>query len=74
MADYAAERIEAEIGSLSGQAMFILGVAYRGDVRELAFSSARLLREALRARRARLRHRSALQRRDWKPWAINPPA
>jgi nucleotide sugar dehydrogenase len=54
MARYTAERIESEIGSLAGQAVLILGVAYRGDVREVAFTSAKLLREALLERDARV--------------------
>ena len=48
MAEYAAQRIAAEIGSLAGQTVLLLGVAYRGDVRETAFTSARLLQAALR--------------------------
>ncbi|HEY7349252.1 MAG TPA: nucleotide sugar dehydrogenase [Ktedonobacterales bacterium] len=47
MADYAVERIETEIGSLAGQTVLILGVAYRGNVREVAFTSAKLLQQAL---------------------------
>jgi nucleotide sugar dehydrogenase len=47
MAEYAVHRIKAEIGSLAQQSVLILGVAYRGNVRELAFTSARLLRDAL---------------------------
>jgi UDP-N-acetyl-D-mannosaminuronic acid dehydrogenase len=54
MADYAAARLEAELGPLAGQTVLLLGVAYRGDVREHAFSSARLLRAALAGRRARV--------------------
>jgi nucleotide sugar dehydrogenase len=54
MADYAAERVEQEIGSLRDQTVLVLGVAYRGDVRETAFTSARLLQQALRARGARV--------------------
>lgn len=49
MADYAAERLEAEIGSLAGKSVLLLGIAYRGDVRETAFSSARLIQSALSA-------------------------
>jgi nucleotide sugar dehydrogenase len=52
MATYAVERLEAEIGPLAGTDVLILGVAYRGDVREHAFTSAVLLREALEARGA----------------------
>jgi nucleotide sugar dehydrogenase len=59
MAAYAVQRIEGAIGSLDGCAVLILGVAYRGDVREHAFSSARLLQSALRARGARA-------------WAVDP--
>ena len=52
MAEYAALRIEAIIGPLTGKGVLILGVAYRGDVREVAFTSARLLQEALMKRGA----------------------
>src|SRR6266568_3800772 len=48
MAGYAVSRIEAIVGSLERQPVLILGVAYRGDVRESAFTSARLLQGALR--------------------------
>ena len=47
MAVYAVSRIEAIVGSLERQPVLILGVAYRGDVRESAFTSARLLQDAL---------------------------
>jgi UDP-N-acetyl-D-mannosaminuronate dehydrogenase len=52
MPEYAAERIEAALGSLTDQSVLLLGVAYRGDVREPAFSAARRLQEALIARGA----------------------
>ncbi len=52
MAEYAADRIEQAIGGLEGANVLILGVAYRGDVRETAFTSARLLREAFARRGA----------------------
>ena len=48
MAQYAVSRIEAIVDSLEHQSVLILGVAYRGDVRETAFTSARLLQDALR--------------------------
>jgi nucleotide sugar dehydrogenase len=54
MADYAAARVERELGSLAGRTVLLLGVAYRGNVRETAFTSARLLREALLERGARV--------------------
>lgn len=47
MAEYAVQRVEAVIGTLSGGAVLILGVTYRGDVRETAFTSAKLLHQAL---------------------------
>ncbi len=49
MAEYAVARLEAALGPLCGQSVALLGVAYRGDVKETAFTSARLLREALEA-------------------------
>ncbi len=47
MAEYAVDRIEAITGSLTGHSVLILGVAYRGNVREAAFTSAKLLQDAL---------------------------
>jgi nucleotide sugar dehydrogenase len=47
MAEYAVRRIEATVGSLATQSVLMLGVAYRGDVRETAFTSAKLLQDAL---------------------------
>jgi nucleotide sugar dehydrogenase len=52
MAQYAVRRIEAVLGSLAHQAVLILGVAYRGDVHESAFTSAKLLQDALLERGA----------------------
>jgi nucleotide sugar dehydrogenase len=52
MAEYAADRLEAELGDLRDQTILLLGVAYRGDVRETAFTSARLVRDALLVRGA----------------------
>jgi nucleotide sugar dehydrogenase len=52
MAEYAVQRIETIVGSLAHQSVLILGVAYRGDVRETAFTSARLLQNALLEREA----------------------
>lgn len=48
MAEYAAQRVAAGLGSLAGAPVLLLGVAYRGDVRETAFTSAWLLQAALR--------------------------
>jgi len=47
MAEYAVQRIESSVGSLAHQAVLILGVAYRGDVHEAAFTTAKLLQDAL---------------------------
>ena len=49
MAEYAVQRLQAAIGSLAHQSVLILGVSYRGDVREVAFTSAELLQKALLA-------------------------
>jgi nucleotide sugar dehydrogenase len=47
MAAYAVQRLQATLGSLAHQSVLILGVAYRGDVREVAFTSAHLIQKAL---------------------------
>ncbi len=47
MAEYAVRRVESVIGSLAHQSVLILGVSYRGDVHEVAFTSAKLLEDAL---------------------------
>lgn len=53
MPAYAVDLLEGGLGELAGQAILILGVAYRGGVKELAFSGAAALRDELRARGAR---------------------
>src|SRR6266566_7590719 len=52
MAEYAVQRIEAVTGSLAHRSVLILGVAYRGNVRETAFTSAKLVQQALLRRGA----------------------
>ena len=52
MASYAVQRIERVIGSLAGRSVLILGVAYRGNVHEVAFTSAYLLQQSLEERGA----------------------
>jgi UDP-N-acetyl-D-mannosaminuronic acid dehydrogenase len=52
MPGYAVELLEQELDSLEGQRVLILGVAYRGNVKETAFSGAFGLRDALLARGA----------------------
>jgi len=49
MGAFAVDTIEERIGSLDGQPVLVLGVAYRGDVREDAFSSAFRVRDELLA-------------------------
>jgi nucleotide sugar dehydrogenase len=54
MAEYAVRRIEDSIGSLANRSVLILGASYRGNVRETAFSSTKLLQDALFARGAKV--------------------
>lgn len=48
----AVELLEAEVGSLAGQRVAVLGAAYRGGVKETAFSGVFATVEALRSRGA----------------------
>jgi len=74
MPAYAVDLLEHELGSLDGLAILILGVAYRGGVKELAFSGAAALRDELRARGARplaadpLYSPSELRAAGYEPW------
>lgn len=52
MAEHAVRRIESLVGSLEDQSVLILGVAYRGNVHETAFTCAKLLRDVLLERGA----------------------
>ena len=52
MPAYAVDLLERELGALAGRTVLILGVAYRGGVKEVAFSGAAALRDELRARGA----------------------
>jgi nucleotide sugar dehydrogenase len=52
MPGYAVDLLEAELGTLTGARVVILGVAYRGNVKETACSGAFALREVLAARGA----------------------
>ena len=49
MAGFAVNLLEKQLGQLSGVDVVVLGIAYRGDVREDAFSSAFRLRDELLA-------------------------
>ena len=52
MPEYAVDLLEQELGTLAGARVVILGVTYRGNVKETAFSGAFDLRDALTARGA----------------------
>ena len=54
MGAFTIDAIEDKLGSLDGQPVLVLGIAYRGDVREDAFSSAFPLRDELLAAGARV--------------------
>jgi nucleotide sugar dehydrogenase len=54
MAEYAVQRVESALGSLHRRSVLILGAAYRGDVREVAFSCAYRLQSALSRRGAQV--------------------
>ena len=54
MARFTVDTVEDRIGSLDGQSVLVLGIAYRGDVNEDAFSSAFRLRDELLAAGARV--------------------
>ncbi len=53
MAVYAVERLSEAIGGLAGKTVVILGLSYRADIKEAAFSSAFLMAKELTARGAR---------------------
>ena len=80
MGAFAVDAIEDRIGSLDGQPVVILGIAFRGDVREDAFSSAFKLRDELAAAGARVlahdpyfddRHLAEL---GFEPYDLDRPA
>ena len=52
MPAYTIDRVEAHVGDLAGRSVCVLGVAYRGGVKETAFSGAFSLRDELIARGA----------------------
>ena len=54
MGAFTVDRIEDRVGSIDGQPVLVLGIAYRADVREDAFSSAFRLRDELVAAGARV--------------------
>jgi UDP-N-acetyl-D-mannosaminuronic acid dehydrogenase len=80
MPAYAVDLLEAELGgTLDGRVVLILGVAYRGGVKETAFSGAAALRDELRARGARalasdpLYDDAELAAAGYEPWPPGAP-
>lgn len=79
MPAYAVDLLERELGSLDGRTILILGVAYRGGVKETAFSGAAALRDELRARGARplagdpLYDDGELAAAGYEPWTPADP-
>jgi nucleotide sugar dehydrogenase len=79
MARFTVDLVEDRIGSLDGQAVLVLGVAYRDDVREDAFSSAFRLRDELRAAGALIHAHDPyfdddhLRALGFEPWSLEAP-
>ena len=75
MPKYAVELLAGALGTLDGTRVLILGVAYRGGVKETAFSGAFALRDALAARGATVLAADPLYDTDelralgFEPWA-----
>jgi nucleotide sugar dehydrogenase len=80
MAAYAVGKLGETLGSLEGVPVLVLGIGYRGDVREDFFSSALLLREALVAAGATVYGHDPyfdaehLRRRGFVPYDLGMPA
>ncbi|MDW5593286.1 nucleotide sugar dehydrogenase [Conexibacter stalactiti] len=78
MPSYAVGLMQTELGGLRDRRVLILGVAYRGGVRETAFSGAFGLRDALRAAGATplaadpLYSDEELRALGFEPWDGNP--
>ncbi|HEX4344651.1 MAG TPA: nucleotide sugar dehydrogenase [Solirubrobacteraceae bacterium] len=79
MPAYAVDLLEQELGELRGLTILILGVAYRGGVKEVAFSGAAALRDELGARGAialasdPLFSDAELRAAGYEPWAAGAP-
>jgi nucleotide sugar dehydrogenase len=80
MAGWAVDLLRRHMGPLQGVPVLVLGIAYRADVHEDAFSSAFQLRDALLAAGARVyahdpRYDSAhLRELGFEPWDLNQPS
>jgi UDP-N-acetyl-D-glucosamine dehydrogenase len=74
MPGYAVDLLAEELGPLDGRTVLILGVAYRGGVKETAFSGAAGLRDELVARGATalasdpMYSREELEAAGYEPW------
>ncbi len=79
MPAYAVDLLDQALGGLDGRTIAILGVAYRGGVKETAFSGAAALRDELRARGARPLARdplfddAELAAAGYEPWPPGEP-
>ena len=79
MAAWTVDLVEDRLGSLDGESVLVLGIAYRGDVREDAFSSAFRLRDELHAAGARVFAHDPyfdadhLQALGFEPFALDAP-
>ncbi len=80
MGEYAVDLIEDRLGSLDEQPVLVLGIAYRGDVREDAFSSAFRLRDELLAAGAQVYGHDPyfdddhLRALGFEPYSLEDPA
>jgi len=80
MGAWAVDLVEDRFGSLDGQPVVVLGIAYRGDVREDAFSSAFRLRDELLAAGATVYAHDPLfdddhlRRLGFEPYDLEAPA
>jgi UDP-N-acetyl-D-mannosaminuronic acid dehydrogenase len=79
MGAFTVDRIEERVGSLEGQSVVVLGIAYRADVREDAFSSAFRLRDELVAAGAKVYAHDPyfaddhLRERGFEPFSLEDP-
>jgi UDP-N-acetyl-D-mannosaminuronic acid dehydrogenase len=80
MPAYAVGLLTEALGSLEGRTVLILGVAYRGGVKETAFSGAAALRDELSGRGARpvasdpMYSADELRAAGYEPWDATSPA
>jgi UDP-N-acetyl-D-glucosamine dehydrogenase len=79
MSAWTVDLVEDRVGSLDGEAVVVLGIAYRGDVREDAFSAAFPLRDELLAAGARVHAHDPyfddehLRRLGFEPYDLDAP-